>query len=136
MTRRPARPGGIGRPVSVCLVGAGRAGAPAGSAPGQLGQRRSGRRQLGRRRPGKTSGVTEKRVPPILIKSRRRGPRFGAVFVRALAGLASGQDLATLDLSARCNVSFIVAPVRICIMIAPAPLRGTEKGATPDDSAR
>jgi hypothetical protein len=77
-----------------------------------------------------------KRFPPILIKSHRREPRFSAVFVHALAGLASGQDLATLDLSARCNVSFIVAPVRICIMIAPAPLRGTEKGATPDDRAR
>jgi len=46
-TRRPARPGAIGRPVSVCLSGAGRAGR---ARPGrcQLGQCQLGQRQLGR----------------------------------------------------------------------------------------
>jgi len=46
-TRRPARPGGVGRPVSVCLAGAGQAGT---ARPGTrwLGPRRLGRCQLGR----------------------------------------------------------------------------------------
>jgi len=100
-------------PTGLCLPGQRRPGWRAswvrrgrsrlGWRAGWVSRGRAGRRWFGAGRvsagaAGPPAGQRDgrgyrKQFPPVLIKSRRRGPCFGAVFARALAGLASRQDL-------------------------------------------